>query len=294
MTNIANSFEPQPETIALYPFLGGTNINLNTPAAQTGLGTFINSIYGNLFGHAPDAAGKSYWVGRITSGAIGLGAAALAIANGATGDDAIEVRNKVTVALDFTTRSAAAELGVTGPLPGSFVTAAGNVLKGVDGTALNDASVTSGENATTTYISGAKAGHQTAAMGSGDPNVITVTESDQLLDPRAGSQTLRFLAGASADTPVSHPDEVDQISGFDLDEDVLTLRSSLAQANVDLNGDVADLSNYLGITDQGADAVVSFDPNGYGIGSAAAVLPGHGGTVTTLDTLIADRVMRIA
>ena len=32
LTNIANSFEPQPETIALYPFLGGTNINLADPA----------------------------------------------------------------------------------------------------------------------------------------------------------------------------------------------------------------------------------------------------------------------
>ena len=94
LTNIANSFTPQPETIALYPFLGTPNINLNSPEGQAGLTTFINTLYGNLFGHAPDAAGQSYWVGQLTSGAVGLGAAALAIANGATGADAFEVLNQ--------------------------------------------------------------------------------------------------------------------------------------------------------------------------------------------------------
>ena len=117
VSNIANSFTPQAETIALYPFLGTPNLDLNTPAAQTGLVTFINSVYGNMFGHTPDTAGQSYWVGQITSGAVGLGAASLAIANGATGSDAIEVQNKIAVAIDFTTRTIAAGLGETTPLP---------------------------------------------------------------------------------------------------------------------------------------------------------------------------------
>ncbi len=52
LTNIANSFTPQPETIALYPFLG-ENLDLTTPAGQAGLNAFISSLYMNLFGHAP-------------------------------------------------------------------------------------------------------------------------------------------------------------------------------------------------------------------------------------------------
>jgi V8-like Glu-specific endopeptidase len=293
LTNIANSFEPQPETIALYPFLGGTNINLNTPTAQAGFSTFINSVYGNMFGHAPDTAGKTYWVGQITSGAVGLGAAALAIANGATGSDAIELLNKLAVAVDFTSRTAAAGLGVTGALPLSFLTAASSVLNVVDGTSLNDASVTAGKSATTTYIAGATTGHQTATA-SGDPNVITITGSDQLIDPGAGGHTIQFLTGASADTLVLHTDGLDQVSGFDPGTDYLDMSSLLAAANIDLYGAVTGLGRYLGIIDQGNDAFLVFDPNGRGAGSTVAVLQGSGGTVTDLHGLIARGAIRVA
>ena len=187
VSNIANSFTPQTETIALYPFLGSANLNLNTPAAQAGLTTFINSLYGNMFGHAPDDSGRSYWLGQITGGPVGLGAASLAIANGATGADSIELTNKIAVATDFTTRTIAAGLGQTSPLPMSFIAAAGNVLRGVDGIALNDPSVTLGMAATTTFISLTAPGHQ-MATGPADPNVIVVTGSDQLIDPGVGSQ----------------------------------------------------------------------------------------------------------
>src|ERR1019366_3169736 len=196
-----------------------------------------------MFGRGADAVGQAYWAGQITSGAVGLGAAALAIANGATGTDAITLENKLTGALDFTTRTSAAVLGETSPLPASFITAADTVLKGVDGTSLNDASVTGGINATTTYISGATAGHQTAAIspaaglassttGSVESNVITITEPGQLVDPGAGSHTIQFLAGANADTLVLHSGGVDQVSGFDPGTDVLDLRSLLAEADI--------------------------------------------------------------
>ena len=305
LTNIANSFEPQPETIALYPFLGTANLNLNTPAAQTALGTFLNSVYTNMFGRGADAVGQAYWAGQITSGAVGPGAAALAIANGATGTDAITLENKLTGALDFTTRTSAAVLGETSPLPASFITAADTVLKGVDGTSLNDASVTGGINATTTYISGATAGHQTAAVsppaglassttGSVESNVITITEPGQLVDPGAGSHTIQFLAGANADTLVLHSGGVDQVSGFDPGTDVLDLRSLLAEADINLNGDVAALGNYLTIGDQGADALVRFDPNGQGGGTTVVVLRGSGDVVTGLEPLVAQGAIRIA
>jgi hypothetical protein len=289
LSNIANSFTPQPETIALYPFLGTPNLNLNTPAAQAGLTAFVGSVYGNLFGHAADQAGQNYWVGQITSGAVGLGAAALAIANGATGSDTIEVYNKITVATDFTTRTTGAGLGEASPLPASFITAAGNVLKGVDGIALNDASVTAGESATTSFISGFVTSTQTASLAA-DPNVITVSGSDQLIDPGTGNHTIQFLAGTSGDGLVLHAGSMDQVSGFNPGADVLDVRSMLSAANIDLNGDVAALGNYLTVANQGSDALVSFDPAGHGAGSAVALLQGLGGT--GLDTLIAQGAIR--
>ncbi len=297
VSNIANSFTPQPETIALYPFLGTPNLNLNTPTAQAGLTTFINSLYGNLFGRAPDSSGQTYWVGQITGGAVGLGAAALAIANGATGADAIEVRNKIAVAIDFTTRTTAAALGETSPLPASFVTAAGSVLKGVDGTSLNDASVTSGMSATTSFISGAATSKQTASLAAAaqaDANVITVSGSDQLIDPGAGSHTIQFLASAGGDALVLHAGSMDQVAGFNPGADVLDVRSMLSATNIDLNGDVAALGNYLTVVDQGSDALISFDPAGHGAGSVVALLQGLGSTVTGLDTLVAQGAIRTA
>ena len=52
------------------------------------------------------------------------------IANGATGGDAIEVENKIAVALEFTTRTTASGPGKSFPLPAALVTAARNVLSG--------------------------------------------------------------------------------------------------------------------------------------------------------------------
>ena len=166
LTNIANSFTPQPETIAAYPFLGSSNVNLSDPAVQAQVGTLISNVYQNLFGHAPDSGGATYWLGQLTSGAIPLGKAVLAIANGATGPDAIILENKIAVALDFTTRTTAANLTVNSAL----LAEAKTVLAGVDAVSLNDASVTSAEALTTAYI--ATAPHASAA---GVPDVPTVS-----------------------------------------------------------------------------------------------------------------------
>jgi hypothetical protein len=286
LTNIANSFTPQAETIALYPFLGTPNLNLNTPAAQTGLSTFIDSVYNNMFGRAADAPGKAFWVGQVTSGAVGLGAAALAIANGATGADAIEVQNKIAVALDFTTRTGTAGIGVTSA-PASFLTAAHSVLTGVDGVSLNDASVTAGMGATTAFL---LANGHAAASATFDP--ITISLSNSVIDPGPGGHTISFLEGASADTLVLHANGEDLISGFDPGSDVLDLSSLLSEANVSLNGDIAALNNYVAISNVGADALVGFDPTGHGGGTTVAVLQGLGNS--SLDALIARGAIRIA
>ena len=88
LTNIANSFAPQAETEAIYPFLSNPHPNFSDPTVQAGLATFIGNVYENLFDRAGDSGGVGYWTGQIESGAVGLGAAVLAIANGAIGSDA--------------------------------------------------------------------------------------------------------------------------------------------------------------------------------------------------------------
>ncbi len=162
LTNIANSFTPQAETIAIYPFLSNPNPNFSDPTVQAGLKTFIENVYGNLFGHSADSGGLAYWTGQIESGAVGLGAAVLAIANGATGSDAIILQNKITVALDFTNlTSAAANLPLS-----SVVAEAKIVLAGVDGVSLNDASVTAAEALIAPWIASQAQDASVALVGS--------------------------------------------------------------------------------------------------------------------------------
>ena len=291
LSAIAASFAPQAETVALYPFLGSAGANLSTPTAQAGVTALIAAVYENLFGHAPDAGGAAYWLGQISSGAVGVGPAILAIANGATGSDATTAQNKITVAQDFTTRTSAAGLSTAGSASATFLAEAHSVLNGVDGVSLGDGSVTNAENATTAFINGNKAG-AVAANGAGASlpaagGPITISASYGVTDPGAGNASIQFLAGTSRDTLVLHAGSVDQVSGFDPGTDVLDVRSLLSEAGVNLNGDIAALSNYLTVTDVGSDALLNFDPSGQGGGGTAVVLQGLGGAVTGLNTLIA-------
>ena len=87
-------FRPAAGNRRALPILGAANLDLQTAAAQASLTTFIGNVYGNLFDPSRRYRWEACWVGRSTSGAVGLGFCALAIANGATGADAIEVQTR--------------------------------------------------------------------------------------------------------------------------------------------------------------------------------------------------------
>jgi hypothetical protein len=57
---------------------------------------------------------------------------------------------------------------------------------------------------------------------------------------------------------------------------------------------MAALSRYLTVTDQGSDALISFDPAGHGGGTTIADLQGLGGIVTGSGQLFAQGAIRIA
>jgi hypothetical protein len=162
LTNIANSFTPQAETVAIYPFLANSNPNYSDPTVLAGLTTFVENVYTNLFAHAADSGGLAYWLAQIENGAVGLGAAVLAIANGAQGSDATILQNKITVALDFTALTTAANL----PVNATFLAEARSVLSGVDSLSLNDASVAAAEATIGPWIASHPQGALVAVVGS--------------------------------------------------------------------------------------------------------------------------------
>jgi len=60
LTNVAHSFGTSDEAKALYPFLANPG-----GASDAQIAAFVDSVFGNLFARATDAAGSAYWVGQI-------------------------------------------------------------------------------------------------------------------------------------------------------------------------------------------------------------------------------------
>lgn len=79
-------------------------------------GQIIDMIYTNMFGHAPDAAGRTYWVDLLTAGTISVDVIVAEVAKGAQGSDDTAVNNKVAGATAFTAAldTPAEQAGYTG------------------------------------------------------------------------------------------------------------------------------------------------------------------------------------
>lgn len=93
---MAVDFSTQAETVANYPFFENDN-----PSVEE-LGTFVDSVYQNLFNRNPDEAGREFWSTKIESGEFSVGEAiSLIIAGATTSPDQEVVANKVAVGLDF-------------------------------------------------------------------------------------------------------------------------------------------------------------------------------------------------
>src|ERR1700722_8949682 len=104
ITQMSRSFPVQSETLALYPVLN-TPLTLQSNAAAQA--SFLTAIYQNLFGHAPDANGLTYWEGQLSAG-YSPGLIIAAIIGGALGLDAVVMNAKAAVAQSYTTAVAQA------------------------------------------------------------------------------------------------------------------------------------------------------------------------------------------
>lgn len=99
LSKLVNSFSASKEATDLY----------GTDTSPLGVSKFVEAIYLNVLGRAPDTKGWAFWTEAITSGALPRATAAAAIADGALNNatpqgllDAKIVANKIAVAADFT------------------------------------------------------------------------------------------------------------------------------------------------------------------------------------------------
>jgi hypothetical protein len=143
---IAADFAASEEATALYPYL--TTPDVSTPSA------FIASIYANLFGRAPDAAGLAFWTGVLADGSVSVADMIEAIIIGAVDDadagtfDKSVLDNKVEVGLDWAL-SVANVAGFT-----YDVDAAGAAAAAISGVTSDPATVDDALAATDAYVAG--------------------------------------------------------------------------------------------------------------------------------------------
>jgi hypothetical protein len=225
-----------------------------------GYTAFINAVYAREFGAAPTAANLQNLLADVP------GTQAL-LNGGETVASPIQVMAGLYGYL--------LEVGQTNGI-GQYASATTAFLQ-----AAANGTVGYGPELTQEFPSAAGAVDHSAAS-----NVITVTGSDQLVDPGTGDYTIQFLAGSTGDTLVLHAGGTDQITGFDSGTDVLDLRSLLSETSPNLTG-------YLTVVDRGADALLNFDASGLGGGTTVAVLQGLASTVTGLDALVVNGTLRV-
>lgn len=90
LDSIMQSFGSSPEASSLY--------------GNSDTATQITNIYQQLFNRAPDSSGLAFYEQQIQNGAMSLQTVALNVLNGASGNDAAIIQNKLSVASNFTSQ----------------------------------------------------------------------------------------------------------------------------------------------------------------------------------------------
>ena len=171
-------------------------------------GARVNAIYQNLFGHAADLPGLTYWSNQVQSGRLTIADVVVAVSNGAQGTDKAAYDAKVSAATAFTTA-----LDTTAEVTGYSGTAANDAAKawlaGINSAAqATTATASAALNATVASV--------TAGAGSTTTNSIALTTTLDIKDGTGGND--KFIGAyanvADSDT-VNNGDTLDGKGGRD-------------------------------------------------------------------------------
>ena len=217
LSTIINAFGTSTEALALF-------------GSQTQT-VAVNSLYQQLFGRSADVEGLVYYGTELAAGRMTLVNIAQRIADGATGDDATIIANKLTVAQSFTDAMDSADeiLNYQGT---AAATLARTFLSGVTADTATVTTATAAIPATLTSV--ATAGSATTSAGS---TFTLTTSSDTTLTGGTGIDTFNGIASdtsASTDT-FNTTDSLDGGAGADILNITLTgttAATTLAPAQV--------------------------------------------------------------
>ncbi len=210
VSDMAASFAVQDEAKAEYPFLATPNV-VTDPTA------FINAVYQNLFGRAPDADGLNYWTGQLLArggDSHAVGQFILDVISGAKGSDITALDNKAAAAEYYTQQLAAHNVGGThldanghGVLDANLVASSHDAISGVTS---DPATVTASEHATDAFIAGGGAG------GIGQTFTLT-TAIGENIHGTAGNDTFNAILHNPLDptTTLNNFDTITDTGGID-------------------------------------------------------------------------------
>lgn len=224
LVEIAESFAVQTESTDNYVYLKYPNIADSS--------SFITAIYNNLFGRAPDAEGLAYWKNELDTGSVSAAKMIVAVINGAQGDDATMVANKVDVGIYY------AEQFLT-----KTWTSADNLAGAT--------SVLSGVTADTATVTTGKAAADTEVAAEDDANTVGLTLSLTTAgDNLEGGEKNDTISGG-IDTLASN-DDIDGKAGTDtlsvrLDTGAAPVIANVEEISVTMRGTAA-LLNFADIT----------------------------------------------
>lgn len=204
LVSITTLFASASETQALFPFFADPSST--TPSA------FITQLYQNLFNRDPDAEGLAFWTEQLQNavdgveGALTVGQIITSIIEGAQGDDATIIMNKITVALDWTDSGNA--VGTVFDLDGVTGASARSIIDNVDET---EASVVTAKAVTDAFF---------APGGGGTPVVpgeTIILSSDAVRDNLTGTEGNDTFEAYNTDTALelNDGDRMDGGSGND-------------------------------------------------------------------------------
>lgn len=188
----------------------------------------ITQIYQDLFGRDPEAAGLEFFVAALNNGTLNINNIAIAILDGAQGDDAAVVANKVAAA-DAFTAALDTELEIGAYKGDAAAQIARNLLSGItaDEDTIPDADaiaaaveeVVARTTEGTTYVLDDAAANEIVAGGKNDTFDGTVVDSwkdGDLLDGGLGIDTLNAVLATDV---VPLEGEVKNIEIFNLTAD---------------------------------------------------------------------------
>lgn len=158
----------------------------------------ISTIYQQLFGHAPDAAGLAYWSDAISSGNMTLAEAAIQITNGAQSSDSTVSTLRQEVAAQFTATVAASGVAYDGD---AAVAAARVLISAVNAnTSATDITALISAGSSLVQTAHDNPAIITAMANGGDLSTLLSTASGQS-DPVALVQALASIGKAALTDP---------------------------------------------------------------------------------------------